>query len=177
MTTSAPVSHVDPDRRFAEVTVTLPVAPLRVFQALTSPAEIVEWWGSAETYRVTAWTGELRVGGAWRSDGRGADGVVFSTGGKFVELDPPRKIVQTCRADWGLDTLLTFSLKQSDDGTLLSVRHEGFDDHPESCAAHALGWQAVLAWLRAYLIRTSSNSEEPIFASTYPHAIDFKERS
>jgi len=53
-------------------------APIEnVFRALTSD-EISQWWGSPEMYRVTKWTGDLRPGGQWRSDGVGADGAPFS---------------------------------------------------------------------------------------------------
>ena len=68
--------------------------PERVFRALTTE-ELSKWWGSAEMYRVTAFEIDLRVGGGWRSDGVGADGTPFHVGGKVLELEPPRKLVQT----------------------------------------------------------------------------------
>jgi len=40
----------------------------RVFRAISSE-EIASWWGSPSTYRVTRWTGDVRPGGWWRSEG------------------------------------------------------------------------------------------------------------
>ncbi len=132
--------------------VEIKAAPERVFRALSSE-EIVRWWGSADTYRTTRWTGELRVGGAWRAEGVGADGKPFSVGGEFVEIDPPRKLVQTWRADWdgGHTTTITYRLQPIAGGTRVTVRHEGFGDRVESCAGHAAGWERVLTWLAAHL--------------------------
>ena len=133
-------------------TVEIAAPPERVFHALTSE-EIVEWWGSAETYRTTKWSGDLRVGGAWRTDGIGADGKRFSVGGEFVEIDPPRKLVHTWRADWdgGNVTTVTFRLEPIAGGTRLTLRHEGFAERRESCAGHTEGWERVLGWLHDYV--------------------------
>jgi len=130
-------------------TVEIAAPAERVFRALASE-EIVNWWGSAETYRTTKWTGDLRVGGAWRTEGVGADGQPFSVGGEFVEVDPPRKLVQTWRADWdgGNVTTITYRLEPIAGGTRLTLRHEGFAGRRESCARHTEGWERVLGWLR-----------------------------
>jgi uncharacterized protein YndB with AHSA1/START domain len=132
-------------------TVDIAAPPDRVFRALASE-ELVKWWGSADTYRTTRWTGDVRVGGAWRTEGVSADGKPFSVGGEFVEVDPPRKLVQTWRADWdgGHVTTITYRLDAVDGGTRLTLRHEGFTGRPESCASHADGWERVLGWLQAY---------------------------
>ena len=45
-------------------TVDVPVPAERVFSALTT-SEVERWWGSADTYRVTNWNADLRVGGKW----------------------------------------------------------------------------------------------------------------
>ena len=82
--------------------IDIAVPPERVFRALTSE-ELSKWWGSADQYRVTAFQIELRPGGAWRSDGVGADGTPFHVGGKVLELDPPRKLVQTWEPSWEAD--------------------------------------------------------------------------
>ena len=123
----------------------------RVFRALASE-ELVNWWGSDDLYRTTKWTGDLRVGGAWRTDGVGRDGKPFSVGGEFLEVDPPRKLVQTWRADWdgGNVTTITYRLEPIAGGTRLTVKHTGFAGRAQSCEAHAEGWERVLGWLRGY---------------------------
>ena len=136
--------------------VTIAAPPDRVFRALTSD-EIVKWWGSDQTYRVTGWTSDLRVGGSWRSDGKGADGKPFSVGGEYLEIDPPHKLVQTWFYDWGDRhvTKLTYRLQSTSEGTKVTIRHEGFKDRPESCSSHADGWEIVLNWLAQYCDKTS----------------------
>ncbi len=66
-------------------------APERVFRAITDAKEIPAWWGSDDMYRTTKHTADLRVGGKWRSEGKGKDGNEFAVEGEFVEIDPPRK--------------------------------------------------------------------------------------
>ncbi len=130
-------------------TVEIAAPAERVFRALASE-EIVKWWGSAETYRTTKWTGDLRVGGTWRTEGVGPDGRPFSVGGEFVEIDPPHKLVHTWRADWdgGNVTTVSFRLESIAGGTRVTLRHEGFAGRRESCAGHTEGWERVLGWLR-----------------------------
>ena len=129
-------------------TVEIAAPPERVFRALSSD-EITKWWGSPELYRTTEFTGDLRVGGKWRAAGVGADGSAFSVGGEYVEIDPPRKLVQTWRADWdgGNTTTITYRLQAIEGGTRVTLWHEGFADRAESCAGHAEGWERVLGWL------------------------------
>ncbi len=131
----------------------------RVFRALASE-DLVNWWGSADTYRTTKWTGDLRVGGAWLAEGVGADGKPFSVGGEFLEIDPPRKLVQTWRPSWdgGNVTRLTYRLESIADGTRVTVRHEGFAARRDSCAGHGEGWQRVLGWLRAYFEQAATSA-------------------
>ncbi|HKW38238.1 MAG TPA: SRPBCC domain-containing protein, partial [Burkholderiales bacterium] len=133
-------------------TVEIAAPPERVFRALTSGEEIVRWWGSDGAYRTTAWQVDLRPGGAWRADGKGADGTTFSVGGRIVEVDPPRKLVQTWKSDWdpGPETTVTFRIDPIDGGTRLTLRHDGFVES-ESCRSHSDGWQQILGWLVEHL--------------------------
>ncbi|HEX2669457.1 MAG TPA: SRPBCC domain-containing protein [Polyangiaceae bacterium] len=130
-------------------TIDIAVPAERVFRAIAS-AEVALWWGSADLYRVTQWTGDLRVGGAWRSDGISKDGKPFSVHGEFREVSPPNKLVQTWQYDWDTTssiTTITWRLTTIEGGTRLVIRHEGFADAHEACAGHADGWERVLTWL------------------------------
>jgi uncharacterized protein YndB with AHSA1/START domain len=126
--------------------------PERVFRALASE-EIAKWWGSPELYRVTQWTGELKVGGQWRSVGVDRDGKPFEVSGEFVEIDPPRKLVQTWAPKWveGAVTKVTYLLDEIEGGTRITVRHEGFGTSAMACQSHAEGWERVFAWLAIWL--------------------------
>jgi uncharacterized protein YndB with AHSA1/START domain len=133
--------------------VEIAVPPERVFSALTDPIQLVQWWGSDETYRTTEWTSELRVHGRYRASGRGADGSSFSVQGEYLEIDPPHKIVQTWQPDWepGLNSTVTYRLTAIEQGTRLTVHHSGFLGRPESAQSHGQGWERVLDWLHAYV--------------------------
>jgi uncharacterized protein YndB with AHSA1/START domain len=100
--------------------IEIAVPPERVFRALTTD-ELTKWWGSDEMYKTTSFEIDLRVGGAWPSDGVGADGVPFHVGGKVLELDPPRKLVQT----WEplLPSRPTFMLDMSADERAVMQAH------------------------------------------------------
>lgn len=133
-------------------TVDIAAPAERVFRALTTPEEIVRWWGSDTMYRTKEWTQDLRVGGRWRATGLGSDGVPFSVEGEFLEIDPPRALVQSWKPDWdgGHVTRITYRLDAIAGGTRVTVRHEGFADRRESCEYHAQGWTSVLDWLANY---------------------------
>ncbi len=127
--------------------------PERVFRALTTE-ELTKWWGSAETYRFTSFEIDLRPGGRWREEGVGADGKPFHVGGKVLEVDPPRKLVETREPSWdaeGPPTTMTYLLKPIEIGTRITVRHTGFGTRAASCESHASGWEAVLGWLANYV--------------------------
>jgi uncharacterized protein YndB with AHSA1/START domain len=131
--------------------IEIKASPERVFRALASD-DIANWWGSPDLYRVTQWTGELKVGGHWRSVGVGHDGKPFEVGGEFVEIDPPRKLVQTWAPNWvaGPPTKVTYLLDAIEGGTRITVRHEGFGD-AAACLSHTAGWERVFTWLATWL--------------------------
>ena len=147
--------------------VDIAAAPERVFRALTQSEEVVRWWGSDDTYRTTRWVADLRVGGQWRAEGSGKDGAPFFVEGKFLEVAPPLKLVQTWQAGWdpGATTTLTYRLEPIETGTRLIVRHEGFAGRPDSCRRHGQGWERVLNWLNNHFPWPPMAAPRPIFAA------------
>ncbi|MGE3763270.1 MAG: SRPBCC domain-containing protein [Kofleriaceae bacterium] len=134
--------------------VEIAAPPERVWAAITTD-ELTKWWGSPAMYTTTKHTTDLRAGGAWRSEGRGADGSDFHVGGEVLEVDPPRRLVQTWKPSWeqGPATKVTWTLEAIDGGTRVTVRHTGFTD-PRACGDHANGWERVLGWLGGHLAAT-----------------------
>jgi uncharacterized protein YndB with AHSA1/START domain/uncharacterized protein YciI len=132
--------------------VEIAATPERVYRALTSADEIPRWWGSAQAYRTTKWTSELRVGGVWRAEGVAADGAPFHVEGEYLQLDVPHTIVQTWKPSWdgGHVTKLTYRIEPTQSGARVTVRHEGFAERAESCRGHAAGWEQVLSWLSGH---------------------------
>jgi uncharacterized protein YndB with AHSA1/START domain len=136
-------------------TVDIAATAERVFRALSDPKELVQWWGSPETYRAHHWEADFRVGGKWRVEGKSASGEPYSVSGEFLEITRPRRLVQTWSYDWDggkgqPPTTLTYVLEDIPGGTRVTVRHEGFASR-EDCGSHGAGWERVLGWLEAYL--------------------------
>ncbi len=137
-------------------TLEVAASPEAVFRALTTE-EIERWWGSAETYRLTAWKADFRVGGRWQVTARGADGKSVPVGGRFLEIDAPRKLVYTREYDrdhptmGGAVTTVTYRLDAVESGTRVTVRHDGFAGRRGPADDHADGWESVLGWLEAYV--------------------------
>jgi len=142
----------DVTRGMLLATIDIAATPERVFRAITSE-ELTRWWGDEATYRTTRWTGDVRTGGTWRTEGVGRDGKPFAVHGEFLEVDPPRKLVQTWNYDWdttGSTTTITWRFEAIAGGTRVVVRHEGFGEAHDACANHASGWERVLSWLAGY---------------------------
>ncbi len=156
----------DHDTVLAEIFIAAP--PERVFQAISDPAQLSQWWGERSLYRITDRASDLRVGGKWSSDGVGADGTKFRVEGEYLEVDPPRRLVQTWVASYmgSLQTTVTWDLepqtvhglhpsgpRKAGTGTLVKLRHQGFATAPQQGASHGEGWKRVFGWLQAYVER------------------------
>src|SRR5262249_33178234 len=96
-TAARAVADVTQGTVLARVDIAAP--PERVFRALTTE-EVTRWWGADDMYRTLQFSIDLRPGGRWRSEGKGADGSPFSVEGEVVEVDPPRRLVQTWKPSW-----------------------------------------------------------------------------
>ncbi|AZO75910.1 MAG: SRPBCC domain-containing protein [Mesorhizobium sp.] len=129
--------------------------PEQVVAALVT-SDVERWWGSADTYRMTGWTADLRVGGRWSVTARTADGRRLPAGGTFLEIEMPRRIVQTRRYDRDHpslgphETTVAYLLEPTVCGTRLTICHGGFAGFPDAAAEHAEGWAQVLGWLQGY---------------------------
>jgi uncharacterized protein YndB with AHSA1/START domain len=114
--------------------------PERVFQALSS-REIVDWWVNPGVFDTREWSGDVRVGGRWRASGI-ARGAPYALEGEFLEVDPPRKLVQTWHRQGtpGAPSTLTYLLEPIAGGTRLTVRHAGIVA-PEQRQNMSAGWR------------------------------------
>jgi uncharacterized protein YndB with AHSA1/START domain len=142
-------SIADVSRGAVLARVEIAAPPERVWKAITE--DVASWWGSDEHYRTTKHTVDLRPGGAYRSDGIGADGSAFHVEGEVIELDPPRKYVTTWKASWspGPATTVTYTLEPIAAGTRVTVHHAGFTSE-QACEDHGNGWERVLDWLAGF---------------------------
>lgn len=132
-------------------------SPEAVFDALTDPEQIVQWWGDEDYYVTEEAEVELREGGRWRVGGRNTtDGRPFSVEGEYLAVERPRLLRYTWDptwADWERErpTVVTVELEPAGGGTRLELVHEGFAGFAKERDEHAEGWPFVLGLLAAYL--------------------------
>ncbi len=143
-------------------TIDVPASPELVFRALNTN-ETERWWGADDVYRQIEWTSEVRVGGRWHVVTRMADGSSHPSGGEFLEVDAPRKVVITRIYEFDFPVLgrrptqVTYLCDAIPTGTRVTVRHDGFAGLREIADLHAAGWERVLGWLSAYLHSAASS--------------------
>jgi uncharacterized protein YndB with AHSA1/START domain len=120
--------------------VELATTPERVFQALASQ-DVVDWWVNPGVFDTREWSGDVRVGGRWRASGH-ARGAPYALEGEFLEVDPPRKLVQTWHAVGapGTPSTVTYLLEPIAGGTRLTVRHAGLNA-PDQRDNVGAGWR------------------------------------
>ena len=117
----------------------IPASRERVWKALTS--EELAGWFWPPRFGTTAQL-DVRIGGAYRIDARGAG---MAVSGVFVAVEEPERLVQTWRWDGeDAETLVTFTLAETSEGTTaLTIVHENFADE-QSCTLHTQGWNDCL---------------------------------
>ncbi|HEY7353893.1 MAG TPA: SRPBCC domain-containing protein [Terriglobales bacterium] len=156
----------DNDAVLAEIFIAAP--PARVFEAIADPKQRAQWWGMKGGFHVTESSSDLRVGGKWSNEGIGPNGAPFHMEGEYVEIDPPRLLVQTRTADFvgKFQTIVRWELEPREvrelhgggthkvgTGTLVKVRHSGFGGHLDQAKSHYAGWSASLGWLKDFVER------------------------
>lgn len=92
-TTYAP-AEVSHDGAQLVITKTFAAPAALVFDAMTNPEHIRQWWG-AGFGEVTTCEVDLRVGGRWHFVQTTPDGREVSFSGEYREIDPPGHIVHT----------------------------------------------------------------------------------
>jgi uncharacterized protein YndB with AHSA1/START domain len=144
-------SH-SPTREIVE-RIEIAATPARVFQALTTPTELLAWWGDRASYPSTHWELDLRVGGTWLSRWRGPDGTVFALGGRILELRPPHLLAYSWWDERypGLpETMVRYEIAESGSGSLVTMTHSGFDAARPDFDDYNGGWSTVMRKLRAH---------------------------
>lgn len=126
--------------------------PQIVFDAVTTPEGITQWWGP-DAGPVLAAEVDLRVGGRYRVRFlRMLDGNEYESSGEFLEIVRPELVVMSWRwrdrvPDAG-ESRLQFALKAIAEGTELTLVHSQLQD-AESSLSHAEGWAGSLDKLEA----------------------------
>ena len=133
-------------------TIDVAAPPSRVFRALTTPDELVEWWGDPAVCGAVHWELEPRAGGVWRSRWRWtADGTEFDIHGEVLTFEPPSLIVYSWRDDRYPDVVITtvrYDIEPTADGCRVRVTHSGFAAETADYMDYRGGWSSVLRGLK-----------------------------
>ena len=138
-------------------------APEVVFEVVSSPQHLQQWWPDEAQYEATPGSNGQVVFGA---HGEGGATVGFTV----VEVEPPR----TFSFRWthpvgepaveGNSLLVTFELEPSGEGTRVRMTESGFRERgwevavlEEAYREHSEGWDHFIARLGAYVARLVSS--------------------
>ena len=126
-------------------------APAQVlFDAWLDPESVAAWMRPFDTVRTVAQADPV-VGGSYRIDMHQPDGKVVEHVGKYVEIDPPRRLVFTWAspATQHKDSLVTIEFIESAGATEVSLTHEQLPEY--MAQAHVGGWTSAFEKLAAHL--------------------------
>jgi uncharacterized protein YndB with AHSA1/START domain len=100
-----------------------------VFKAWSDPDHVAQWWGP-KGFVNTACSMDFRVGGRFRLDMRGPDGVTYPCEGIYQEIVEPERIVylgiadeqNACGAGLPPEARVTVDFAEHQGKTMLSIR-------------------------------------------------------
>lgn len=125
-----------------------------VFECWTDPGHLAKWWGPTG-FTAPSVTADVTEGGAWRTCLRDADGVEYWSGGVYLEVVPPERLVFSFSWDGDgqqptEDTLVTVTFVDRGGTTEMTFHQSGFDTDA-SRDGHGGGWRECFADLATYL--------------------------
>lgn len=155
-----PLSQITPDQDAIVTEIEIAAPPVRIFQALTDPAQLLRWW-TDDTCKTSIWQMDARLGGKWRfeaSDPSGkivVNGIInFEAHGEITEFDPPRVLAYTWLGNWHdhpeRPSMARWELAATKTGTRVKITHSGFADQPVARKDYASGWPGLLEVLRKH---------------------------
>lgn len=129
----------------------LKASPAKVYEAITRPEQILQWWSPDGGPAVRAET-DLRPGGRFSIVFRLKDGSEHNPSGVYREVVANEKLVFTWvwpeRPEW--ESLVTILLKPIDGGTELVLKHEMLPTQ-EAVESHRAGWTGWVFELQSFL--------------------------
>ncbi len=137
--------------------------PEIVFDAMTQPEGIMQWWGPDGGPVLHAHS-DVRVGGLFNVRFRMLDGSEHQSEGTYLEVDRPRRIAMSWRWTSGgeqdegdEESRIEIDLRPIPTGTELSFTHAML--HSEvSRASHEQGWNGSLDKLEAMFPQKESEA-------------------
>jgi uncharacterized protein YndB with AHSA1/START domain len=139
-------------RLIHEITIKAPAS--RIFDAIASPKELVEWWGVDGKFQATELESDLRPGGKWRMHLTTGNGTKLSVAGEYREIDRPWLLSYTWNREQedSQETLVRWDLDEKKGMTTVRVTHSGFAS--EDQRKRNSGWPMIVELLRAHMERS-----------------------
>jgi uncharacterized protein YndB with AHSA1/START domain len=130
-----------------------------VWRTFTDPALLSEWWGGGGISEQM----DLRVGGSWRFlGGQKEDGSKFVFSGEYLEIDPPKRLVQTVHNSWsGQDYTEAIDFEDMGDGRTRFSQTTTFkkaEDRDATMAYAVQGFNFIYSSLDRLLKRLSDSN-------------------
>jgi uncharacterized protein YndB with AHSA1/START domain len=126
----------------------------RVFDAFTNPEVMRRWWHAEREWETSEAEVDLRIGGEIRVVmGDPKAGAEYGGGGRFTEVDPPRRLAFTWIWDDDANAtrmLIEIEFEQRDGVTVVRFTHSGLWDE-EAVRSHRGGWNGAFDNLAAAL--------------------------
>lgn len=158
--TNTPSSQITPDHDAVITEIEIAAPPERVFRAIVDPDQALQW-GGGDNFEIILWEMDPRPGGKWtfvskERSGKNPPGLDrFEHHGEFLEVDPPRLIVQTWYANWHPDpshrTVVRWELTPTKTGTRLKVTHSGLAPLAGTAEGYAQGWPGLVQQIKNFL--------------------------
>ena len=138
--------------RVLEEDVEINASPERVFAAWTEARHMMAWWKNDKEFYTEHFENDLRAGGRWLVRFKTTDGNTVGAQGTYVRVERPTHLSFTWKADWdtGEPTLMELEFLPSENGTLVKLRHSGFDETGWQNANKEV-WHETLDALQRYL--------------------------
>ncbi len=134
-----------------ELKRTFPASCEQLYRCFIDREHVAQWFGPTGV-TCTDVAIDARPGGQYRIAMANAAGNPVVVLGRFLELDPPRKICMTWawESQPQAETRVTVRFDPVGDGSLLTLRHEQFETASAS-RAHTEGWESSFDCLAAHL--------------------------
>jgi uncharacterized protein YndB with AHSA1/START domain len=157
----------DNDAVIAEIEIAAP--PERVFDAITKREQARQWGGGKE-FEILRWEMDVRPGGKWDFVSRERSGKHpigldrFEHHGEFLEVDPPRLLVQTWYANWHPNpsqrTLVRWELTPTKTGTRLKVTHSGLAQLAGTAEGYSQGWPGLVQQIKTFVEKWAEENKK-----------------
>lgn len=132
-----------------KVTRLIRATPARLFDAWTTPEQLMKWWGPRPVTCSRA-TVDLRVGGAYLIGNRLPDGREVVITGVFEEIEVPHRLVYSWSMGTGEHSRVTVRFEPRGAATEVIIEHERIPDEATR-TGHEHGWFGCLDGLGALL--------------------------